>query len=91
MKTRIKITEHKDGTKVYTAQYKVFFCWEDFSWYGCAHLNALCDMQLESDNPKTISLQFAQMVIDNHLELLENERKSADARKIVSVKYVKYP
>ena len=90
-KTRIKITEHKDGTNVYTAQYKGIFSWECFSVHGIAYRNAIIHFSCAYDSQRAMSLEFAQKIIDKHLELLENERKSADAKKVVSVKYVKYP
>jgi len=92
-KTRIKITEHKDGTRIYTAQYKWFVYWEDFSKHGIAWRNAAKDFNFPVIGPCSgeQKLEFAQKVIDEHIKLLENERKSADAKKVVSVKYVKYP
>lgn len=91
-KTRIKCIVRADGTKEYTAQYRMFpLYWKDFSCYGSAWEKSYDQQKLSGKTIKYTSLEFCKLIIDKHFELLDSERKKQEARKVDSVEYVKYP
>lgn len=93
-KTRIKCIVRADGTKEYTAQYRMFpLIWQDFSDVGMSWQKAFRHQKcpIGGNTLKLDSMEFCKLVVDMHFELLENERKEQEAKKIASVEYIKYP
>jgi hypothetical protein len=84
MRTRIKVVERRNGSKVYRPEYREYW-WGD--WTGIGNMKA-------SDYSFLSNIELAQQHIDSFLEQREENRlEEIKNRQFETVKttYVKYP